>query len=99
MHANPHRFRHTFTTWAIEKEARELDGQYLLRRSTSAMVRRYAATEDAAKATALPAVCGATDCRLVKLVLTPGPDPDRMRLFGHSQQRRERRLEEEAGDG
>ena len=50
MHANPHRFRHTFATWAIENHARELDVQYLLGHSSSAMVRRYSATYDAAKA-------------------------------------------------
>ena len=50
VHANPHRFRHTFATWAIENHARELDIQYLLGHSTSAMVRRYSATYDAAKA-------------------------------------------------
>ncbi len=47
-----HRFRHTFATWAIENQARELDVQYLLGHSTSAMVRRYAATYDSAKAAA-----------------------------------------------
>ena len=52
VHANPHRFRHTFATWAIENHARELDVQYLLGHSTSAMVRRYSATYDAAKAAA-----------------------------------------------
>ena len=36
-----HRFRHTFATWAIEHDARELDVQYLLGHSTSDMVRRY----------------------------------------------------------
>ncbi len=50
VHANPHRFRHTFATWAIENHAREIDVQYLLGHSTSAMVRRYSATYDAAKA-------------------------------------------------
>ena len=49
-HAHAHRFRHTFATWAIENHARELDVQYLLGHSTSAMVRRYSATFDAAKA-------------------------------------------------
>ena len=49
-HAHAHRFRHTFATWAIENHARELDVQYLLGHSTSAMVRRYSATYDAAKA-------------------------------------------------
>ena len=52
VHANPHRVRHTFATWAIENQARELDVQYLLGHSTSAMVRRYAATCDSAKAAA-----------------------------------------------
>jgi len=47
---NVHRFRHTFATWAIENEARELDVQYLLGHSTPAMVRRYSATYDAEKA-------------------------------------------------
>jgi integrase len=50
VHSNRHRFRHTFATWAIENQARELDVQYLLGHSTSAMVRRYSATYDAAKA-------------------------------------------------
>ena len=49
-HAHAHRFRHTFATWAIENHARELDVQYLLGHSTAAMVRRYSATYDAAKA-------------------------------------------------
>ncbi len=48
--AHAHRFRHTFATWAIENHAREIDVQYLLGHSTSAMVRRYSATYDAAKA-------------------------------------------------
>ncbi len=49
-HTHAHRFRHTFATWAIENHAREIDVQYLLGHSTSAMVRRYAATYDSAKA-------------------------------------------------
>jgi integrase/recombinase XerC/integrase/recombinase XerD len=47
-----HRFRHTFATWAIEHDARELDVQYLLGHSCPDMVRRYASTyncEQAAK--------------------------------------------------
>ena len=52
VHTNPHRFRHTFATWAIENHARALGVQYLLGRSTSAMVRRYSATYHAAKAAA-----------------------------------------------
>ncbi|MGB3904764.1 MAG: tyrosine-type recombinase/integrase [Anaerolineae bacterium] len=47
---HPHRFRHTFATWAIESEAREIDVQYLLGHSSPAMVRRYSATYDAEKA-------------------------------------------------
>lgn len=40
----PHRFRHTFATWAIEHQAREIDVEYLLGHSTPTMVRRYSAT-------------------------------------------------------
>ena len=47
---NPHRFRHTFATWAIRAHARELDVQYLLGHSTSVMVRRYSATYDSEQA-------------------------------------------------
>ncbi len=36
-----HRFRHTFATWAIQHDARELDVQYLLGHSSPDMVRRY----------------------------------------------------------
>ncbi len=43
---NPHRFRHTFATWAIRVNARELDVQYLLGHSSPMMVRRYSATYD-----------------------------------------------------
>ena len=39
-----HRFRHTFATWAIEQDARELDVQYLLGHASPDMVRRYAST-------------------------------------------------------
>jgi integrase/recombinase XerC/integrase/recombinase XerD len=39
-----HRFRHTFATWAIQNEARELDVQYLLGHSTADMVRRYSSS-------------------------------------------------------
>ncbi len=47
---HPHRFRHTFATWAIEQQAREIDVQTLLGHSTPAMLRRYTATYDAEKA-------------------------------------------------
>ncbi len=45
-----HRFRHTFATWAIEQDARELDVQYLLGHSSPDMVRRYASTYNCEKA-------------------------------------------------
>ena len=51
-HVRAHRLRHTFATWPIESQARELDVQYLLGHSPSAMVQRYAATYDSAKAAA-----------------------------------------------
>jgi site-specific recombinase XerD len=49
---NPHRFRHTFATWAIRASARELDVQYLLGHTSSLMVRRYSATYDSEQAAA-----------------------------------------------
>ena len=39
-----HRFRHTFATWAIQHEARELDVQHLLGHSSSDMMRRYSSS-------------------------------------------------------
>ena len=48
--AHAHRFRHTFATWALEHHAREIDVQHLLGHSTTHMLRRYAATYDAARA-------------------------------------------------
>jgi integrase/recombinase XerC len=45
-----HRFRHTFATWAIEADARELDVQYLLGHSSPDMVRRYASTYNSERA-------------------------------------------------
>ena len=47
---NPHRFRHTFATWAIRASARELDVQYLLGHTSPVMVRRYSATYDSEQA-------------------------------------------------
>ena len=47
---NPHRFRHTFATWAIRARARELAVQYLLGHSSPVMVRRYSATYDSEQA-------------------------------------------------
>ena len=51
-HVHPHRFRHTFATWAIRAHARELDVQYLLGHSSPMMVRRYSATYDSEQAAA-----------------------------------------------
>ena len=39
-----HRFRHTFATWAINSDARELDVQHLLGHKSLEMVRRYSAS-------------------------------------------------------
>ena len=39
-----HRFRHTFATWAIAHDAREIDVQHLLGHGCPDMVRRYSAT-------------------------------------------------------
>ena len=39
-----HRFRHTFATWAIQHDARELDVQCLLGHSSPDMVRRYSSS-------------------------------------------------------
>ncbi len=50
LKVHAHRFRHTFATWAIENQARELDVQYLLGHSTPDMVRRYSATDNSEKA-------------------------------------------------
>ena len=45
-----HRFRHTFATWAIAHNARELNVQHLLGHSSPDMVRRYSATYGSAQA-------------------------------------------------
>ncbi len=39
-----HRFRHTFATWTIAHDARELDVQYLLGHSSPDMVQRYSSS-------------------------------------------------------
>lgn len=52
-HVHPHRFRHTFATWAIESGAREIDVQLLLGHSDLTMTQHYArtyTTEQAVKA-------------------------------------------------
>ena len=50
VHANPHRFRHTFAIWAIAHDAREFDVQHLLGHRSPEMVRCYSATYDSAQA-------------------------------------------------
>jgi len=45
-----HRFRHTFATWAIEQDARELDVQHLLGHASPDMVRRYTSTYNSEQA-------------------------------------------------
>ena len=45
-----HRFRHTFATWSIAHDAREIDVQHLLGHSSPDMVRRYSATYRSAQA-------------------------------------------------
>lgn len=47
---HPHRFRHTFATWAIESGAREIDIQMLLGHSDLTMTHRYARTYTSEKA-------------------------------------------------
>ena len=47
---HPHRFRHTFATWAIRAAAREVDVQALLGHSSMAMVRRYSQTYNSEQA-------------------------------------------------
>ncbi len=47
---HPHRFRHTFATWAIESGAREIDVQMLLGHSDLTMPHRYARTYTSEKA-------------------------------------------------
>lgn len=49
-HVHPHRFRHTFATWAIESGAREIDVQMLLGHSDLTMTHRYAQTYTSEKA-------------------------------------------------
>ncbi len=50
LKVHAHRFRHTFATWAIEQDARELDVQHLLGHSSPDMVRRYASTYNSEQA-------------------------------------------------
>ena len=45
-----HRFRHTFATWALEQDARELDVQHLLGHTSLDMVRRYSSTYNSEQA-------------------------------------------------
>jgi integrase/recombinase XerD len=41
LHVYPHRFRHTFATWMIKSNAREIDVQHLLGHKSLHMIRRY----------------------------------------------------------
>jgi len=66
-----HRFRHTFATWAIENQARELDVQYLLGHSTPDMVRRYSATYNSEKAARAHELFSPAD-RLGERLVAPG---------------------------
>ena len=66
-----HRFRHTFATWAIENQARELDVQYLLGHSTPDMVRRYSATYNSEKAARAHEAFSPAD-RLGERLVAPG---------------------------
>ena len=66
-----HRFRHTFVTWAIENQARELDVQYLLGHSTPDMVRRYSATYNSEKAARAHELFSPAD-RLGERLVAPG---------------------------
>ena len=43
-HVYPHRFRHTFATWSVRNNAREIDVQHLLGHRSASMVRRYTMT-------------------------------------------------------
>ena len=45
-----HWFPHTFATWALEQNARELDAQHLLGHSSTEMVQRYATTYNSEQA-------------------------------------------------
>ena len=56
-----HRFRHTFATWAIAHEVRELDVQHLLGHSSPDRVRRYSATYRSAQAAERHAAFSAGD--------------------------------------
>lgn len=51
-HVHPHRFRHTFATWAIASHAREIDVQTLLGHSSIMMTQRYARTYSSEQAVA-----------------------------------------------
>ena len=51
-HVHPHRFRHTFATWAIRSQAREIDVQSLLGHTSLTMVQRYARTYSSEEAVA-----------------------------------------------
>jgi integrase len=69
-----HRFRHTFATWAIEQDARELDVQYLLGHASPDMVRRYASTYNSEQAARRHVMFSPAE-RLASLSLAPFAGP------------------------
>ncbi|HEY5477328.1 MAG TPA: tyrosine-type recombinase/integrase, partial [Tepidiformaceae bacterium] len=91
-HVNPHRFRHTFATWAIESGAREIDVQMLLGHADLTMTHRYARTytsEQAVRAHAQlsPANMGLTVGLLIHwswVRIPPGLPNRTMFLFDNS---------------
>lgn len=71
-----HRFRHTFATWAIEHDARELDVQYLLGHSSPDMVRRYSSAYRSEQAATRHHRFSPADQMLTTQAEGPGPlDP------------------------
>lgn len=68
---HPHRFRHTFATWALRSMAREIDVQHLLGHSSMGMTQRYARTYSSEQA-----VLGHRTFSPVGLLLAPeAPEP------------------------
>lgn len=68
-----HRFRHTFATWAIQHDAREIDVQYLLGHSSPDMVRRYASSYGSEQAAMRHSRFSPADQMLALRYQIPGP--------------------------
>ena len=68
-----HRFRHTFATWAIQQDARELDVQHLLGHAGPEMVRRYTASYRDRERAGLDSWAMATRLVASEIDLTAGP--------------------------